>query len=164
MVGKWLGGRCCSARVVRRRRRPVAESFVCRGEWVHFTNGATVSLFEGWERLAVADAGRPGMAGVAAYLRRAIDHSGAGARAFGMDREFLPDELAGLAESAALLAVVERTVADPTLIPDVDWSPEGVESWRERFARMAEALRVGASDAEPSAAADGGGMSAFPGS
>lgn len=126
----------------------MAESFVCRGEWVHFTNGATASLFEGWERLALADATRPGMAAVATNLRRAIDHSGAGARAFGMDREFLPDELAGPAERAALLAVVERTVADPTLIPDVGWSPEGVESWRERLTCMAAALRAVGADAE----------------
>jgi hypothetical protein len=102
----------------------VAESFRCRGEWVHFSNGATESLFEGWERLALSDATTSGMAAVAAYLRRAIDHGGAGCRAFGMDREFLPDELAGPAESAALLAVIERTVADPTLVPDVNWSPD----------------------------------------
>ena len=76
---------------------------------------------------------------IAAYLRRAINHGGAGARAFGMDREFLPDELAGPAESAALLAVVEQTVADPTLVPDVNWSPELLEWWRGQLARMAEA-------------------------
>jgi hypothetical protein len=63
-----------------------------------------------------------------------------------MDFEFLPNELAAPAELAALLAVVERTVADPTLIPDVDWSLELVESWRERLARIAEALRAVASE------------------
>jgi hypothetical protein len=133
----------------------VAESFLCRGEWVHFTNGATESLFEGWVRLALADAAAPGMAAVAAYLRRAIDHGGAGARSFGMDREFLPDELGGPAESAALLAVIERTVSDPTLVPDVNWSPELLVSWRERLTRIADALRVARQAAEPGAAADG---------
>lgn len=140
----------------------MAESFLCRGERVHFSNGATESLFEAWERLALADAGRPGMAAVAAYLQRALDHEGAGARAFGMDREFRPDELAGSAASAALLAVVEQTVADPTLVPDVNWSPELLEWWRGQLARLAEALRVGTQDAEPGAA-PGRGRKAGPG-
>ena len=134
----------------------MAESFQCRGGWVHFSNGATESLVEGWERLALADAGRPGMAAVADNLRRAIDHGGAGARAFGMDREFLPDEFDGQAEATALLAVVEQTVADPTLVPDVNWSPELLEWWRGQLARMAEALRAGSPDAAPGTSIDGG--------
>ena len=120
----------------------MAEAFQCRGEWVHFSNGATEPLFEGWERLAQADVGRPGMAAVVAYLRERLVNGGAGCRAFGMDREFLPDELAGPEESAALLAVVERTVADPTLVPDVNWSPELLSWWRGQLSRMAESLRT----------------------
>lgn len=135
----------------------MAELFLYRGKCVHLSNGATESLFEGWERLALADAAMPGMAAVSAYLRRAIDHDGAGCRSFGMDHEFLPDELAGPPELAALLSVVERTVADPTLVPDVNWSPELVAWWRGQLARMAEALRVGAQDPEPGAAPDRGG-------
>lgn len=119
----------------------MAESFLCGGEWVHLSNGATESLFEGWERLARAAAGRPGMTALAAYLRRSLDHEGAGCRAFGMDRESLPDELAGPAEAAALLAVVEQTAADPTLVPDINWSPELMSWWREQLTRMAQALR-----------------------
>jgi hypothetical protein len=132
----------------------VAESFLCRGKWIHFSNEATKSLFEGWERLALADARRPGMAVVAAYLRERLDRGGAGCRAFGMDREFLPDELTGPAETAALLAVVERTVADPTLVPDVNWSPELLEWWRGQLARMAEALRAVSANAESGGTVD----------
>ena len=118
----------------------MAESFLCGGEWVHLSNGATESLFECWERLAKAAADQPGMATLAAYLRRSLNHAGAGARAFGMDREFLPDELAGPRETAALLAVVEQTAADPTLVPDVNWSPELLAWWGEQLKRMAQAL------------------------
>jgi hypothetical protein len=121
----------------------VAESFVCGGHWVDFSNGATESLFECWERLALADASTPGMTELAAYLRRSLDRGGPGGRAFGMDREFLPDELAGPAELAAVLAVVERTAEDPTLVDDVNWSPEAIASWRERLALMVGALRAG---------------------
>ena len=118
------------------------ESFLCGGVWVDFSNGATESLFEGWEQLARADPSRPGMAVVAAYLRRSLDREGPGTRAFGMDRELLPDELTRPAELAALRAVVERTAADPTLVPDVNWSPEVLASWRERLTRMVQALRA----------------------
>lgn len=130
----------------------MAESFLCGGEWVHLSNGATESLFECWERLARAAADQPGMAVLAAYLRRALDHGGAGARAFGMDREFLPDELVGARETAALLEVVEQTAADPTLVPDVNWSPELLAWWGEQLNRMAQALRVrdGRSDSRDS--------------
>ena len=120
----------------------MAESFGCCAGWVDFTNGAVESLFECWERLARADAGRPGMGTLASYLRRAIDHRGPGDRAFGMDREYLPDELAGPAELAALIVVVGRTATDPTLVSDVNWSPELLASWRERLGRLVEALRV----------------------
>jgi hypothetical protein len=121
----------------------MAESFLCCGEWVHRTNGATESLFECWEQLALAAAAQPGMTTVAAYLRARLDHAGVGVRSFGMDRDYMPDELAGPAESAALLAIIERTAHDPTLVPDVNWSPELVVWWRERLSRMAEALRAG---------------------
>jgi hypothetical protein len=122
------------------------ESFSCAGEWIDLSNGAAESLLEAWERLALSAQGRPGMTALAAYLRKQLDHGGAGARAFGMDREFLPDELAGQAESTALLAVVEQTVQDPTLIQDVNWTPDLMESWRGRLSQMAAALRSGTSD------------------
>ena len=135
----------------------MSEVFLCRGERVHFSNGATESLFECWKRLAQEDAGRPGMAAVAACLRERLANYGDGCRSFGMDPEFLPDELAGPNESAALLAVVERTVADPTLVPEVNWSPELLAWWRRQLARMAEALRDSRVDqAEPGATAQGG--------
>jgi hypothetical protein len=95
------------------------------------------------------------MTAVAAYLRDRIDNHGAGCRSFGLDREVLPKELSGSVELAALLAVVERTVTDPTLIPDVNWSPELLEWWRDRLGRMAAALRAIAQDTEAGAAADG---------
>ena len=96
------------------------------------------------------------MAAVAAFLRRTLDGSGVGCMAFGMDRAELPAELAGPAELAALLAVAEQTAADPTLIPDVNWSPELLDFWRKLLARMVRALRESASSsAEPSATADG---------
>jgi hypothetical protein len=99
-------------------------------------------LFECWERLARAAADQPGMAALTAYLRRSLDHGGAGGRAFGMDREFLPDELAGPQETAALLEVVEQTAADPTLVPDVNWSPKLLAWWGDQLKRMAQALRA----------------------
>lgn len=120
----------------------MAESFLCCGEWVHLSSGATESLLEGWERLARADAGRPGMAEVAACLRNRLDREGAGCRAFGMDWQVLPDELARPAEASALLTLIERTVSDPTLIPDVKWSPGLIMWWRGLLARMAAALRA----------------------
>ena len=80
------------------------------------------------------------MVAVAAYLRRQVECGGDGCRSFGMDYEFLPDEIAGPTETAALLAVVERTVADPQLIPDVNWSPELLAWWREQLFRLAKAL------------------------
>ena len=137
----------------------MAELFLCSGQAVYLSNGGAVALFEGWERLAQADAGRPGMAAVAAFLRRTLDGSGVGCMAFGMDRAELPAELAGPAELAALLAVAEQTAADPTLIPDVNWSPELLDFWRELLARMVWALRESASSiADPSATAYGVGM------
>ena len=122
----------------------VAESFLCCGEWVYLSNGGTAALFEGWERLARSDAGRPGMAAVAVYLRRTLDGSAVGCMAFGMDWEELPVELAGPDEVAALLTVAERTAADPTLVPDVVWSPELLDWWRVKLARLLQALRVSA--------------------
>lgn len=120
----------------------MAESFLCCGELVFFSSGATVSLFEGWERLALTDSWRPGMLAVATYLRRQVECGGDGCRSFGMDYEFLPDEMAGFTEAAALPAVVERTVADPRLIPDVNWSLELLAWWRGQLFRMAKALEV----------------------
>ena len=122
----------------------VAESFLCSGEWVHLSNGGAVALFEGWERLARADAGRPGMAVLAEYLRQTLDGSGVGCMAFGMDWEELPDELAGPDEVAALLTVAERTAADPTLVADVDLSPVVLDWWRGKLAHLLQALRVSA--------------------
>ena len=93
---------------------------------------------------------RPGMAALADYLRQTLDGSGVGFMAFGLDREFLPAALAGPAESAALLAVAEQTAADPTLIPDVAWSPELLDWWHGKLARMVRALQVSAvAGAEP---------------
>lgn len=120
----------------------MAESFLCAGEWVHLSNGATESLFEGWERLARSNSSRPGMVAVAAYLRRSLEGEGAGCRAFGMDREYLPEGLSGPAEIAALLAVAEQTAADPTLIPDIPWSPDLSAWWRDRLSLMVLALRT----------------------
>lgn len=119
----------------------MAESFLCRGEWVHLSNGGAAALFEGWERLAREDAGQPGMANLAAHLHRIVNSSGVGCMAFGMDRQYLPDELTGPAELTALLTVAERTARDPTLIPDVNWSPELLEMWRGKLARIVRALR-----------------------
>jgi hypothetical protein len=61
--------------------------------------------------------------------------------AFGMDREFLPDELAPPANLAELLEIAEWTAADPTWIADIKWSPELMASWRERLSRFVQALR-----------------------
>lgn len=120
----------------------MAELFFCRGEPVHLSNGGAAALFEEWERLAWEDAGRPGMANLAAYLHQRVNSSGVGCMAFGMDRQYLPDELAGPAESAALLRVAERTARDPTLIRDVNWSPGLLDRWHGILARMVRALRV----------------------
>ena len=128
----------------------VAESFLCSGEWVHLSNGGAVTLFQGWERLARAAAGQPGMAALAGYLRQTLDGSGVGCMAFGMDREELPVELAGPDEVAALLSVAEQTAADPMLIPDVAWSPEVLDWWRGKLARLLQALRQSAGGHEPS--------------
>ena len=135
----------------------MSELFLCHGEVVHLSNREAEALFEGWERLAQADAGRPGMATLAAYLRHTLNFNGVGCMAFGMDREELPSELAGPAESAALLAVAERTAADPTLVPHVNWSPERLDEWRGLLASMVRGLREPAvGRAEPGDTADGG--------
>jgi hypothetical protein len=120
----------------------VAESFLCRGEWIDWSNGATKALFECWAAMATESADRPGMTAVAAYLRWSLDSSGPGNRAFGMDREVFPDTLAGPAEIAALLEVIQRTADDPCRIPDVDWTPELRARWSERLDRMAAAVRA----------------------
>ncbi|MBX9582493.1 MAG: hypothetical protein K2X87_19485 [Gemmataceae bacterium] len=119
----------------------MAELFLCRGEPVHLSNGGTAALFEEWERLAREDAGRPGMANLADYLHRTMNYSGVGCMAFGLDRQYLPGELAGPAESAALLRVAERTARNPTLIRGVNWSPELLDMWYGVLVRMARALR-----------------------
>lgn len=120
----------------------MAEAFACGGQWVHFSNGAVESLLACWERLAKGRADEPGMGTLAAYLRQLIDHSGPGARSFGMNRELLPDELSSPPESAALLKVVEETAADPTLVSGVNWSCELVADWQERLIQMTETLRA----------------------
>jgi hypothetical protein len=127
--------------------------FRCCGEWVYLSNGGAAALFEGWERLARSEVGRPGMAALADYLRRTVDGSGVGCMAFGMDWEELPAELSGPDELAALLAVAERTAADPMLVPDIQWSPELLAWWRGVLARMVGALRESVGGhAEPGAA------------
>jgi hypothetical protein len=120
----------------------VAESFLCQGEWVEMSNGATESLFECWATAASVAGDRPGMAALAAFLRHALDASGPGSRAFGMDRDVFPDELAGAAGVAALLELIDRTVADPSRVPDVTWTPDLVESWAGRLGCMAAAVRA----------------------
>jgi hypothetical protein len=53
----------------------------------------------------------------------------------------MPDGLSGPAEIAALRSVIDQTAEDPTLIPDVNWSPALNDSWRERLVRMSETIR-----------------------
>ena len=119
----------------------MAELFLCSGEAVSSSNGAAAALFEGWERLASR---RSGMAALAIHLRQCLDGSGVRCMAFGTDRESLPAELAGPAEAAALLTVLERTAADPTVIPDVAWSPELLDWWRGKLARQGGSPEDGA--------------------
>lgn len=120
----------------------MAETFWCGGERVKFSNGATELLLAHWLARAESLSEQPGMDGVAAYLERRLRENADGWRAFGMDQDEFPDELAAAERVAALARLIEETARDAAQIPGISWDPDHRERWQSRLWRLHDALQA----------------------
>lgn len=122
----------------------MAESFACKNDWVHFSNEAVELLYKTWVLLADSHKSA-GTNEVKVFLQRLIEEEGAGSRSFGLYGEYLPEEIAAHDQLEALAFLVRKTYDDPTIISEVKWNDQLIESWRMRLKNMLESIEESAS-------------------
>ena len=118
----------------------MAESFACKDVWVHFSNEAVERLITFWVGEAERQAATPGMTDVSAFLQDLLVSQGDGCRAFGLYREYLPDELSANETLGSLAYLLRKTLDKPRAIDGIVWTDELEASWRERLQTMLDAV------------------------
>jgi hypothetical protein len=121
----------------------MAETFICRGEHVHFTNGGCHQLYLTWtkcaEKLQYLD--------LAASLRDRTT-LGWGCAADGIDAEYLSDEFGSAERKKQFLHVMDFLLDDIkshgkiAKNMDVKWDEELRSGWADRLMKLRDALSV----------------------
>lgn len=119
----------------------MAETFICRGVQVHFTNGGCHELYIAWSKCA----------SFLGYqeLAKALDlraNVGRGFAADGVDEEFLSEEFCDEQIKRKWLAVMELLISDIydcgkiSEDMDVNWDQELREYWLSKLAKLRNML------------------------
>lgn len=122
----------------------MAESFACKNDWVHFSNEAVELLYRTWISLA-ENQNSVGMNILKVFLQYLLDEEGAGCRGIGLYGEYLPEEIATRDQLEALAFLIRKSGDDPTIVSNVKWDDELIESWRIRLKKMLEAVEESSS-------------------
>ena len=122
----------------------MAESFACKNDWVHFSNETVELLYTSWISLA-DNQNTVAMNKIKVFLQYLLDEEGAGCRSIGLYGEYLAAEIATRDQLEALAFLIRKTGDDPTIISDVKWDDELIESWRIRLKIMLESVEESAS-------------------
>ena len=122
------------------------ESFACKDEWAHFSNEAVELLYTSWNSLA-DNQNTVAMNKIKVFLQTKylLDEEGAGCRSIGLYGKYLAEEIATRDQLEALAFLIRKTGDDPTIISNIKWDDELIESWRIRLKIMFESVEESAS-------------------
>ena len=121
----------------------MTETFICQGEFVHFTNGGCRELYLAWARCAETLQ----LEDLATTLINQTN-LGPGCVADGIDEAYLSDDFSTQATKAQLLAVMERLIAEIqsngaiAQAMDVRWDAQLQADWVEKLQKLRNALVV----------------------
>ena len=125
----------------------MAETYICNGEMVHFSNGACQVLQLTWAKIAEERSDESGMRELSEALNRASEHA-TGLSAVGIDSECLGEPFSLKRVKLAWLETMRVLIDDIRCCGpisagmDVTWDSELRESWIARLTKMANCLEA----------------------
>ena len=126
--------------------------FLCNGERVAFTNGATELVYQHWLRLLEREPDQPGKRILGPVLEQYADlaASSAGISGMGMDRDAMPEALLDMRAAWTLMKLVRLTGEDVRSIEGIpreawdetppSWTCTRAEYFEERMGQFHRAL------------------------
>jgi len=120
----------------------MSETFYCKGEQVHFSNGGCRELYIAWSACAEELL----MAELSIEMLKRVE-LGLGCSADGIDGEYLSDQFWGTSRKKEWLLVMEMLIADIAAIGkisdgmDINWNDDLRKSWLMRLRKIEGVLR-----------------------
>jgi len=124
----------------------MAESYSCKGQWVHFSNSACQTIQFAWAKIADHFIDKPAMNELSESLKEISKYATGGA-AVGIDDEYLDEPFSRIDVKKAWLKTMSVLIEDignggpVSKDMDVNWDDELRNSWLERLIVMRDCLK-----------------------